>query len=179
MNILQYRRIGDIETETEENNQNQNRQAEVYIYIMGEVKNPGVYKLNEGARVIDAIENAGGATEMADLGRVNLAFLLSDGQQINIPNVNNKDENFQSITQGNPENVIIGVANNNTKTKVNINTATQAELETLTGVGPSLAVKILDYREKHGKFKKIEDIKNVSGIGNAKFESIKDEIIVK
>ncbi len=67
----------------------------------------------------------------------------------------------------------------NSKGKVNINTATQTELENLTGIGPSLASKIIEYREENGKFKKIEDIQNVKGIGNAKYDGIKDEITVK
>lgn len=152
----------------------------IYVHIIGEINNPGVLKLKEGHRIIDAINAAGGATENADLSRVNLAFVLSDGQKVNIPNVNNKDEDFEYVTFASGRNVIVdgGGTLNSRNGKVNINTASQTELETLNGIGPSLASKIISYREANGKFKKIEDLMNVSGIGENKFEGIRNEIIV-
>lgn len=164
-------------TEVENNESNK----VIYIHIVGEVKNEGVVKLKEGQRIIDAIEEAGGVTEFADLSKVNLAFVLSDGQKVEIPNVNDNVENFMYVTDNSGDNIIVDNGNklNEGGDKVNINTASQTELETLTGIGPSTALKIIEYREENGKFKKIEDLKNVSGIGEAKYEAIKDNIIVK
>jgi competence protein ComEA len=117
--------------------------------------------------VYDAIEVAGGATTQVDLTKVNLAYILSDGEKIYIPSVNDEDcESENTSTQTG-------------STKVNINTATQEQLEVLNGIGESLAQSIVDYRNKNGKFSAIEDIKNVSGIGDSKFEKIKDYICVK
>ena len=173
---------------------------------MGEVKNPGVVIAKEGDRIKDIIEKAGGTTEKADLKNINLAYKVEDGQKINIPNIdenknenvlqekddeknksttnntNNKNaKNVNHITKSSGTNVIIDGNNNDAESKsskVNINTATQTELETLNGIGPSTASKIIKYRNEKGKFKKIEDIKNVSGIGEAKFKKIEADIVV-
>ena len=164
-------------TEVENNESNK----VIYIHIVGEEKNEGVVKLKEGQRIIDAIEEAGGVTEFADLSKVNLAFVLSDGQKVEIPNVNDNVENFRYVTDNSGDNIIVDNGNklNEGGNKVNINTASQTELETLNGIGPSTASKIIEYREENGKFRKIEDLKNVSGIGEAKYEAIKDNIVVK
>ena len=146
------------------------------MHITGAVKKPGIVQIEEGARLIDAIEAAGGTTENADTSKINLAYILSDGQKIYIPSfLDEKIENYVEDNIG--ENIIIENTNSNINL-VNINTATQTELETLTGIGPSLALKIINYRKENGKFKTIEDIKNVSGIGDSKFEAIKNEICV-
>ncbi|MBR4260482.1 MAG: helix-hairpin-helix domain-containing protein [Clostridia bacterium] len=158
----------------------------IYIHIIGEVKNQGIIKLQSGQRIIDAIEKAGGVTEEADISKVNLAFILSDGQKVRIPNVNDKEENVIYVTDSSGKNVILdaemGVAIGNGGAnggKVNINTANQTELETLSGIGPSLAAKIIEHREKNGKFKSVEELKNVSGIGDAKFEGIRKQVVIK
>lgn len=148
----------------------------IMLHITGEVNSPGIIEIEEGARLADAIEAAGGLTENADINKINLAYVVKDGQKINIPNVNSVDTSSY-ITDNIGENIIIEDINSNTNL-VNINTATQTELETLTGIGPSTALKIIKYREENGKFKAIEDIKNVPGIGDSKFEAIKDEICV-
>lgn len=170
----------------------------IYVHITGEVVNPGVIVANNGDRIANIIEKAGGITQKADLKKVNLAFKVEDGQKINIPSVDSTNEENKEqkndtkdncvndrkdsyITKSGGENVVIdGKENNNEKEggKVNINTATQTELETLTGIGPSTASKIIRYRNEKGKFKKIEDIKNVSGIGEAKFKKIEADIVV-
>ena len=150
---------------------------EIVVHITGEVKKEGVVYLKEGARVIDAIEKAGGETKEADLSQVNLAYILQDGQKIYIPNKNEKNSEY--IT----ENIGNNVEENSTSTreegkKVNINTASIEELDQLPGIGPSIAQRIVDYRTEHGKFKTIEEIQDVKGIGDAKYDEIKDNITV-
>lgn len=152
-------------------------EEKIIIHITGEVKNQGIIKINSNSRLIDAIEAAGGLTENADISKINLAYVVSDGQKIYIPNVNDLIEEYIDSEAG--EGVIVEDINSSKKTLININTATQTELETLTGIGASTALKIINYRNENGKFKNIEEIKNVSGIGDAKYEAIKDNICVK
>lgn len=152
----------------------------IIVHITGEVKNPGVVQVKEGSRIKDVIEAAGGMTEFANVNKVNLAYEVSDGQKIYIPNISdvlNEKQEIISVTSG--ENVIVDGTESNNNSKVNINTATQTELETLTGIGPSIASKIIEYRMDNGKFNSIEEIKNVSGVGEAKYKNIEDEICVK
>ena len=152
--------------------------ANIVVHITGEVKKTGVLTLPEGARIADAIESAGGATKEADLDSINLAYILEDGQKIYIPNQKDKENNEQKqyITIESGDN--INVENNSTEKganeKVNINIANQSELETLPGIGPSLASRIIEYREQNGKFNSVEELKNIKGIGDAKFEDLKD-----
>lgn len=160
----------------ETNNQLEEKNK-IFLHITGEVNAPGIIEIDEGARLADVIEAAGGFTENADINKINLAYIVKDGQKINIPNVNYVDTNSY-ITENMGENIIIEDITSSSTNLVNINTATQTELETLTGIGPSTALKIIKYREENGKFKTIEEIKNVAGIGNSKFEAIKDEICV-
>ena len=98
-----------------------------------------------------------------------------------IPNINDKNEEFAFVYDSSGENVITDNkdVDNNKNSKVNINTATQTELETLTGIGPSIAARIIQYRKENGKFESIEELKNVSGIGDSKFEDIRNEVVVK
>ena len=162
----------DSDDRSEENNL-------MYIHIVGEVKNQGIVILSEGDRVLDAIEKAGGATEKADLSRVNLAFKLSDGQKVCVPNVNDKDDNFVFVYNDGGNSIVEDSNYINNKGKVNLNTATQTELETISGIGPSIAANIIQYRKENGKFKKIDELKNVKGIGESKYETIKKEVVVK
>ena len=150
----------------------------IVIHITGEVEEEGVIELEKGARIPDAIEEAGGTTEEADLSNVNLAYSLSDGQKVKIPNINEKDEEIIVVEEKAGDNIIIE-GNKSKEEKININKAAQTEIETLPGIGPSTALKIINYRNEHGKFKNIEDIKNVSGIGDSKFENIKEYICVE
>ena len=150
----------------------------IVIHITGEVEEEGVIELEKGARISDAIEEAGGTTEEADLSNVNLAYSLSDGQKVKIPNINEKDEEIIVIEEKAGDNIIIE-GNKSKEEKININKAAQTEIETLPGIAPSTALKIITYRNEHGKFKNIEDIKNVSGIGDSKFENIKEYICIE
>lgn len=151
----------------------------IIIHITGSIKNPGVIKLNYGSRIIDAIEAAGGLLENANLENVNLAYVLEDAQKLYIPNNNDSIEEG-IISSDNGQNIIEEIDNSLSENlKININSATQTEFELLPGIGPSTALKIVEYRSEHGKFSSIDEIKNVSGIGDSKFNSIKDFIFVK
>lgn len=149
----------------------------VIIHITGAVKNPGVYQLKSTDRVIDAVKIAGGATEVANLDAVNLAALLRDGQKIIIPYKilkNSEEENNENIYKS-----IEGMYSSSTSGKININTANASTLQTLPGIGPVLSERIIEYRNQNGLFGIIDDIKDVSGIGEKKFEGIKDLICVQ
>lgn len=117
----------------------------------------------------------GGLTSDADITNVNLAYKVDDGQKIYIPNKAESSDIKNIVTKENGEGIVQEVRILN---KVNINTATQTELETLSGIGPSTALKIITYRSQNGKFKTIEDIKNVPGIGESKFKQIENEITI-
>ncbi len=122
----------------------------ITVHVAGCVENEGVYQMKENSRVEDAIQQAGGLTSDANTKSINLAQKIQDGQKIYIPSVIEKEITMESNTleaQGDE--------------KVNINQATQTELETLPGIGPSTALKIMDYRKENGWFKTIEDLKNV------------------
>ena len=150
----------------------------IIVHVTGAIKKDGIIEVKQGDRIADVIEKAGGITEEADLSKVNLAYKVSDGQKIYIPSINEKDLQTgteEYITNEAGKNIIVEEEETN-KEKVNINTATQTELETLSGIGPSTALKIINYRNENGKFKTKEDIKNVPGIGEQKYESIKENI---
>lgn len=152
-------------------------QEMITVHITGEVNYSGVVVLKAGDRVVDAIEAAGGETAEADLNKLNLAYILNDGEKIYIPNKNQTSENEEYITSGIGEGITN--ANNGETSKININSATAEELTQLPGVGEATANKIISYRQENGKFQNIEDLKNVPGIGNSKFENIKELISVK
>ncbi len=173
-----------------ENNQEQNKENVenkleeidlIIIHIAGEVKNPGIVKIKEGARIADVIEKAGGLTEKANITNINLAYIIEDGQKITIPSEEQDTQEYISNDSGE------GIREQNKKTNttstknttVNINKASKEELQTLQGIGASTAQKIIDYRDQNGNFKQIEDIKNVPGIGDSKFEAIKNNIKIK
>ena len=138
----------------------------IKVHITGEVVNTGLIELEVGSRIYDAIEKCGGTTDLADVSKVNLAYILSDGEKIYIPSINDEDD-------------VEYILSSESNSTININTATAEQLETLNGIGESLAAAIIAYREENGNFSSIEDIKNVSGIGDSKFEKIKDYISVK
>ena len=166
-------------------NKREKEEEKIIVHITGCVETEGIVELKEGARVQDAIDSAGGLTSDANIKNVNLAYILDDGQKIYIPsNIEGSDEEEQmpyvtgDVGSGVIKEDVVGGSSSQSG-KVNINKATQTELETLSGIGPSTALKIIEYRNNNGKFDSIEDIKQVSGIGDAKFEQIKDSISVK
>ncbi|WP_296970777.1 helix-hairpin-helix domain-containing protein [Tepidanaerobacter sp. EBM-38] len=148
----------------------------IVVYVTGAVKNPGVYTLEEGNRVKDAIEIAGGHLPDADLLRLNLAQKVHDEDKLYVPQIGETPE--QSEFEDTTYEATVGLSSKNDG-KININTAGETELTQLPGIGPVTAQKIMDYRKTNGLFKTIDDIKNVSGIGDKKFEQIKDKIKVK
>ena len=157
----------------------EDQEPKIYVDIAGEIKSPGVYEMENGDRVFQLIEKAGGATENADISSINLSKKLTDGEKIIIfakRNLIDSETTSSSTTQSNTSSSV----NSPTKKSnlININTASQKELEELSGIGPVLAQRIIDYREKNGYFSTIEDIKKVSGIGDKRFEAIKDSITV-
>lgn len=151
----------------------------IIVYICGAVKENKIVKLKENSRINDAIEAVGGLTKNADLTNINLAYILEDGEKIYVPEKgeltqeNSKSSSFDSTSS------FSSSSNSLKNNKININKATQTELETIPGIGPSLALKIINYREENGKFSSIEEIKKVSGIGDSKYNQIKDFIIIK
>lgn len=138
--------------------------AKIYVHVVGEVDTPGIYELESGARLMDAIFAAGGLTESADQASVNLARELTDGEQVVV---------FKS-----GENPIASGGSSVAKTPISLNRASQAELEDLPGVGPALAGRIVDWRSANGGFKSKEDLLNISGIGAKLFAGIKDEVVL-
>lgn len=149
------------------------------VHIDGEIKNPGVYKLQADSILEDLVKTAGGFTNSADTLSVNLAELLKDNQKIIIPKELSKKEKEELLkSNGNSiENNGAAPQNSSSKDKkININTATAEELDALPGVGPSRANDIIAYRDSNGGFSSLEDLKNVSGIGDKTFEKLKDSI---
>jgi len=149
---------------------------DVVVYVCGAVKAPGVVRLPAGARVADALELAGGAAAKAELSGVNLAALVTDGQQILVPE--RGAAVASSSTGGGGVATASAAAPAAAGALININSASVSELDVLDGVGPATAQKIVDYRTANGGFKSIDEIKNVSGIGDAKFAAMKDSITV-
>lgn len=148
--------------------------ARIYVDVAGAVQQPGVYALNQGDRIFQAIEAAGGFREDAETSWVNQAGLVNDGEQILVPT---KEEaaagemaSQRVAIQASEESASLG--------KVNLNTADEAKLQTLTGIGQSKARAIIAYREANGPFGSIEEIKNVEGIKEGTFLKIKDDIVV-
>jgi competence protein ComEA len=135
----------------------------IYVHILGEVTRPGLYELRDGDRAVDAVAAAGGFTPAADAAGLNLARFVSDGEQIVVPAVG-------AATSTTP-----GMASDG---RVNLNTADAATLDTLPGVGPATAAKILAWRERNGRFESIEDLLDVGGIGEAKLDALRDLVTV-
>jgi competence protein ComEA len=144
----------------------------VTVYIQGEIKNPGVYSLNSGSILNDLVKAAGGFTDNAAPDyKLNLAKKLKDedyifveGKSVNLPN------------GGNSEAI---PTNKKESKKVNINTATAEELDSLPGIGPTTAQKIIDYREKNGQYTSIEDLKKIGGIGDKTLDKFRDNIDIR
>ena len=141
------------------------QEVEIFVDVAGAVNNPGVYSLSGKSRVIDAIKAAGDSAPGADLSTINLARIVSDGEQIYVDSASTY-RSSGSVKK----NVRVG--------PINLNRATKSQLDTLDGIGPVIAQRIIDYRKVNGPFLTIDDIQKVSGIGTAKFAQIKSKIQV-
>ena len=195
-----YQRKNEFTINEEVSNENtieepkEEKSKKIIVHISGAVKQEGVVELEEESRIADAIEKVGGRKENAEIREINLAYKLEDGMKIYIPTKEEiKNKESQEVNQEN-EHVYGGTKENSSQVsnlqknsesketirnkKVNINKASQEELDSLPGIGPSTADKILEYRKQNGNFKSIEDIKEVSGIGESKFEKIRNMITV-
>ena len=138
-------------------------EPEIFVDVTGAVNRPGVYSLTGRSRVIDAIKAAGDSAPGADLSTINLARVLNDGEQIYVDStvVNSSGKRVSKKVASGP---------------ININRATLRQLDTLDGIGPVIAGRIIDYRKKNGSFLTVDDLQKVSGIGAAKFAQIKSKV---
>lgn len=144
----------------------------IMVDVKGQIKKPGVYQANTGERVIDIISPAGGLTDKADQGMVNFAEHVEDEMVIYIPAKGEEGLSSPASTGGNPA-ASIG---SQKESKININKADETELQNLPGVSPAKAAAIVEYRNTSGPFKTVDDLKNISGIGDKTFEKLKDLI---
>lgn len=158
--------------------------APIAVHVIGAVPRPGLYEFAEGARVQDAIDAAGGLLSTANVNAINLAALLGDGQQLSVPYQSGQEPVGEVSTLELP-----GSFDNNDSASeesslsadgelININTAALDELDGLPGIGPTIAQRIIDYRTENGPFSTIDEIMDVSGVGPATFDEIKDLITV-
>lgn len=147
------------------------------VHVAGLVRHPGVYRFDQGDRVVDAIQRAGGPRHGADLTSINLAALLTDAEQIVVVRQGSVPGAGAGSAAGAPGGgAVPGAAGS--EGLVDLNTATLDQLETLPGVGEVLGQRIIDYREEHGPFGRIEDLQNVSGIGEKRFADLQSKITV-
>jgi competence protein ComEA len=142
----------------------------VFVHVLGAVRNPGLFELGNGARVIDAVSAAGGFTDDAEQGGVNLARIMADGEQIVVPRIGEAPPAAVAGPTGS------GAAAAPPGAKVSLNSGAAADFETLPRIGPAMAQRIVDWRTANGRFSRIEDLMNVTGIGQKTFDSLKDLI---
>ena len=161
------------EIKKEENNITDKK---ITVYVSGAVNKPGIVTLNEGDRLAKAVEKVGGTTKKADLNGINMAIKLQDEMHYIVPRIGEvvKDSASEVVSEGN-----FNQAESSKTSQININTATIEELDKLPGVGEATANKIVNHRSENGEIKYIEEIKNVNGIGDKKFEEMKNLICVK
>ena len=136
----------------------------VYVHVAGAVRRPGLYRVREGARVAAALELAGGATRRAELTTTNLAARVQDGQQVVVP------------VRGRSPTAVAPVADAAAAGPISLANATQAQLEELDGIGPTLAARILEYRDTHGGFRSVEELAEVDGIGDVRLDALRQAV---
>lgn len=158
-------------------NQTNTEPVIIKVDVKGAVKSPGIFTAQAGDRVIDLISAAGSFTDKADKDKVNFAQIVEDQMVIYVPEIGEEDKGYlENMQVGSSGDAVSGGTSGGL---VNLNTATQEDLETLTGIGPSKANAILEYRETVGKFKEVDELKKVTGIGDKTFERLRDSISVK
>ncbi|MED3985294.1 helix-hairpin-helix domain-containing protein [Peribacillus simplex] len=158
-------------------NQTDTEPVIIKVDVKGAVKSPGIFTAQVGDRVIDLISAAGSFTDKADKDKVNFAQIVEDQMVIYVPEIGEEDKGYlENMQVGSSGDAVSGGTSGGL---VNLNTATQEDLETLTGIGPSKANAILEYRETVGKFKEVDELKKVTGIGDKTFERLRDSILVK
>ncbi|MGO4782168.1 ComEA family DNA-binding protein [Cryobacterium sp. W22_MBD10_FK3] len=152
----------------------------VFVHVLGAVLNPGLFEVHEGARVVDVVAAAGGLLPTADESGLNLAREVSDGEQLYVPTAGEVVDGAPAGAQGSgaAPGSPSGPAGSGAVPKVNLNSATAADLDTLPRIGPAMAQRILDYREAEGQFGSVDDLRNVTGIGDKTFAALKDLITV-
>jgi competence protein ComEA len=138
----------------------------VYVHVAGKVRRPGLYRLPVGARLATALQRAGGATRGADLAAVNLAARVADGQQILVPMAGVPAATAAGASGS-------GAAGPAAGTKLSLGNATAEQLDTLDGIGPTLAKRIVEYRQAHGGFRSVDELREVDGIGAKRFEALR------
>jgi competence protein ComEA len=141
--------------------------SRVVVDVVGAVRRPGLYRLAQGSRIADAVTRAGGVTTKADLAQVNLAAPLADGEQVVVPRRGAPGAGVAAV----------GAAPGAPASPVQLSTATLEQLDTLPGVGPATAQKILDYREKHGAFSSVDELDAVPGIGPKRLEQLRGLVV--
>lgn len=166
------------EQQTDESSATSENTGYVYVYVCGAVKQEGVYRLQEGSRINDALLLAGGLTEDAASGVLNLAEPVQDGQKLYFPTKDELADQQNALRDGAYTDSQIDSSGEQTQ-KIDINTADKEQLMTLSGIGEAKAESIIRYRAEHGNFAQIEDITNVDGIGESLFQKIKEYIYVK
>lgn len=156
--------------------------AEVVVHVSGAVKRAGVYRLAPESRIADALEQAGGVSELADLDALNLAEPLQDGQKIYVPRKGEASA-LPPIAPTVPRSARTAptarTAVSAVQFPINLNTATAAQLEALPGIGPALAQRIVEYRQMHGRFQSVDELLEVRGIGPKRLENIRPYVVVK
>lgn len=144
--------------------------ARVVVDVVGEVRRPGLYRLADGSRIADAVARAGGATRKAELAQVNLAAPLADGEQVVVPARGPAAAAAPAVADGGGDAAAPSAP-------IQLSTATVEQLDSLPGVGPATAQKILDYRTKHGAFSSVDELDAVPGIGPKRLEQLRDLVV--
>jgi competence protein ComEA len=144
---------------------------ELWVDVAGAVRRPGLYKVPAGSRVAAAIERAGGVSRRADPVGVNLAAQVHDGQQVIVP------RRGASVGGASATGAAGGSGGAGASGPISLSQATEAQLESLDGIGPALAGRILEYRQQHGGFRSLDELKEVSGIGDKRFEALRGSLV--
>lgn len=168
---MEQEEVKESKDEKKENNH-------IYVDIGGAIKNPGVYMMESDNRIFEVVEKAGGLKSNSDVSKINQAEKLSDGDKIYIPSVGEDVSGIISKTNNGNNKEFADSTENSNSQKININKADSIALQQITGIGPSTAEKIVNYRKENGNFKSIEDLMNVNGIGQKTFNKIKGNIAI-